>query len=81
MVSSKLSKYKSTAVKPEGFQEFWNQTLHETELVELNPRLSLDPMRSNDDVEVFTARYASYESLEIAGWYARPRNYSEPLPG
>ncbi|GIT20208.1 MAG: hypothetical protein CM1200mP39_30140 [Dehalococcoidia bacterium] len=39
----------------------------ETELVELNPRLSLDPMRSNDDVEVFTARYASYESLEIAG--------------
>ena len=81
MGSSNLAKYKSTVVKPDDFQEFWNQTLRETELVELNPRLSLDPMRSNDDVEVFTARYASYESLEIAGWYARPRNYSEPLPG
>ena len=53
MGSSNLANYKSTVVKPDDFQEFWNQTLRETELVELNPRLSLDPMRSNDDVEVF----------------------------
>ena len=81
MVSSNSADYQSSVVKPEDFQEFWRQTLRETELVELNPRLSLDPVRSNDDIEVFTAHYDSFQSIEIAGWYARPRNYSELLPG
>jgi len=78
---SNLSNYKSSVVKPRDFQEFWEQTLDATERIDLNPKLTLDHMRSNDHVEVFEAVYSSYDSLEIAGWYARPRNYSEPLPG
>ena len=81
LVSSNMAEYKSSVVKPEDFEQFWRETLEETERVALNPRIVLDPMRSNDDIEVFEARYDSYQSLEIAGWYARPRNYTKLLPG
>ena len=81
MNKSNLSNYRSSVVKPHDFQEFWRQTLEATERVDLNPRLTLDPMRSNYHVEVFEAVYRSYESVEIAGWYARPRNHPDPLPG
>ncbi len=81
MISSNMAEYKSSVVKPEDFEQFWRETLEETERVSLNPRIVLDPMRSNDDIEVFEARYDSYQNLEIAGWYARPRNYTKLLPG
>ena len=67
MISSNMAEYKSSVVKPEDFEQFWRETLEETERVSLNPRIVLDPMRSNDDIEVFEARYDSYQNLEIAG--------------
>ena len=68
MISSNMAEYKSSVVKPEDFEQFWRETLEETERVPLHPRIVLDPMRSNDDIEVFEARYDSYQNLEIAGW-------------
>ncbi len=74
--------YRSSVTKPPDFDRFWAETLAATESKPLNPRLTPVPMRSTPDVEVFEAHYRSYGGLEIAGWYARPRN-PEPrsLPG
>ena len=76
-----MSEFKSSVVKPADFDSFWADTLQATENVPLNPTLDLDELRSNDDIEVFEAHYDSYGSLEIAGWYARPRNHDGQLPG
>ena len=73
--------YASSAVKPPDFDQFWAATLADTEAVPLEPRLDPVPERSTPDVEVFEAHYRSYGGLEIAGWYARPRNFSGALPG
>jgi cephalosporin-C deacetylase len=73
--------FKTSVVKPDGFDIFWQETLTVTENVPLNPRLEPDDMRSTPDVEVFEASYDSYEGLRIAGWYTRPRGRQDRLPG
>ena len=75
------SEFVSSVRRPGDFGEYWRQTEAATMDVPLNPRLVPDPMRSNDEVEVFEARYDSYGGLEIAAWYCRPRNFTGKLPG
>ena len=70
----------SSVVKPADFDAFWEETLAATESVPLEARLDPVEMRSTPDVEVFEAHYRSYGGLEIAGWYARPRDVAGPLP-
>jgi cephalosporin-C deacetylase len=70
----------SSVVKPDDFDAFWDETMAATESVPLEPRLEPVEMRSTDDVEVFEGHYRSYDGLEIACWYARPRGASGPLP-
>ena len=70
----------SSVVKPDDFDAFWDETMAATELVPLEPRLEPVEMRSTDDIEVFEGHYRSYDGLEIACWYARPRGASGPLP-
>ena len=72
--------FSSSVVKPSDFDAFWDETLTATASVPLEPRLDPVEMRSTPDVEVFEAHYRSYGGLEIAGWYARPRQPSGPLP-
>ena len=73
--------HKSSVRKPSNFDAFWDQTFAATQSVALDPRLEPMPMRSTPEVEAFEARYRSYGGLEIAGWYARPRDTNGPLPG
>ena len=73
--------FKTSVAKPPDFDQYWADNLAAAESVPLNPRLEPVEMRSTPDIEVFEARYDSYGGLEIAGWYARPRNYSGKLPG
>ena len=73
--------FQTSAVKPDEFDSFWQDTLAATEEVPLNPLLEPDEMRSTPDVEVFEASYDSYEGIRIAGWYARPRGRKDRLPG
>ena len=51
-----------------------------TESVPPEARFEPVEMRSTDEIEVFEGRYRSYDGLEIACWYARPRGASGPLP-
>ena len=81
MTTATLESFTSSAAKPADFDAFWEETLARTEEVALEPRLDPAPMRSTPEVEVFEAHYRSYGGIEIAGWYARPRNASGPLPG
>ena len=73
--------HKTSVKKPADFDAFWDETLAETEAVDLDARLEPLSLRSTTEVEVFEARYRSYGGLEIAGWYARPRSPAGLLPG
>lgn len=75
------SNFSSSVKRPADFDEYWRQTEADTNSVPLNPHLEPVPMRSTDQVEVFEAHYDSWGGLRIAGWYCRPRNYSDKLPG
>lgn len=73
--------HKSTVVKPVDFDSFWDNTLTQMDSIPMEPRLEPVPLRSTPEVEVFEAHYVSYGKLEIAGWYARPRGTTDPVPG
>ena len=75
------SQFESSVRRPDDFDDYWRVTEADTLAVPLNPRLEPQPMRSTPEVEVFEARYDSYGGLEIAGWYARPRDFEGTLPG
>ncbi len=81
MTISDPKAFQSSAVKPADFDSFWEDTLGRAASVLLRPRLEPMPMRSTPEIEVFEARYNSYRGLEIAGWYARPRDFDGKLPG
>ena len=51
--------FQSSAVKPDDFDQFWEETWLKTKQVPLNPRLEPVPMRSTDEIEVFDAAYDS----------------------
>lgn len=69
--------------RPDDFDDFWATTLLMTDTVPLNPALELDPLRSDDEVDVYEIHYDSYDGLRIAGWYCVPKaSYLEPpYPG
>ncbi len=80
MSSSSPESFVSSVVKPHDFDAFWEETLAATESVPLDPRIEPVEMRSTPQVEVFEVHYRSYGGLEVACWYARPREASGPLP-
>ena len=80
MRMSTLERFDSRAKRPDDFDAFWKETQARTNAVSLDARLTPSSLRSTDEVEVFEASYRSYRGLRIAGWYARPRHRSEPLP-
>ena len=81
MTNRDPSKFESSVRRPEDFNDYWRRTEADTMQVPLNPRLERVPIRCNDEVEVFEAKYDSYGGLEIAGWYCRPKRFSGQLPG
>ena len=81
MSTAALESFTSSVSRPVDFDIFWDETLAQTSEVPLDPRLEPVPMRSTDEVEVFEAHYRGHGGLEIAGWYARPREHSGALPG
>ncbi len=50
----------------------WDGVMAEVAEVPLEPRMSPEPMRSNDDVRVSQATYHSLGGFEIATWYRVP---------
>jgi cephalosporin-C deacetylase len=73
--------YGTTVTCPPDFDQFWADTLAEVAKVPLNVTLEPVPMRSTEEVEVFEARWSSFQGVRIAGWYCRPRRRQGKLPG
>ena len=81
MESIDPKKFRSSVIQPEDFDQFWSTTLDETENIPLNAELTHDMFRSTSDIDVFTASYSSYGNIRISGWYARPKNITNSIPG
>jgi cephalosporin-C deacetylase len=73
--------YVSRVRKPVGFDDFWSDVLTQAARVRLVPKMFPEPLRTTEDVEVFQVTYDSLDNVRVAGWYARPRNRSDKLPG
>ncbi len=72
--------YGTTVTRPPDFDQFWADTLADAAETPVNPRFELDPLRSTDDVEVYDARWDSFQGVTVAGWYCRPRRARGRLP-
>ena len=72
--------YRSKACKPDDFDSFWDDVKAQVERIDLAPEVVRDPLRSDDDVEVFQVFYNSLDSVRIAAWYCLPRGIPGPLP-
>ena len=75
-----LETFSTSVTCPEDFDEFWSQTLEDLAEIPLEPNVTLDQLRSNDDVNVYHAEYRSLDGLEIFGWYSVPANGEGPFP-
>ena len=75
-----LEAFSTSVTCPEDFDQFWNQTLTTLAELPLEPTVTPDPLRSNDDVRVYQARYKSLDGVEIFGWYSVPAAGDGPFP-
>ena len=75
-----LEAFATTVTCPEDFDEFWSATLAGLAELPLEPSATLDPLRSNAEVNVYQATYRSLDGLEIFGWYSVPAVGEGPFP-
>jgi cephalosporin-C deacetylase len=75
-----LEAFVTSVTSPDDFGEFWSETLTALTREPLNPMVTPDPLRSNDDVNVYWATYRSLDGLEIFGWYSVPAAGEGPFP-
>ena len=75
-----LTAHGTKVLKPDDFNQFWQEIMEEVESTPLNASIELNPLRSSEEVEVFEVKYDSLDGLQIAGWYCLPRERSELLP-
>ena len=47
------SDFRTQVTKPENFDSFWDSILKSSDSIPLNATMTLDPMRSTEDVEVY----------------------------
>ena len=75
-----LEKFVTQVTRPDDFKEFWTEVMAEASRVPLDARVSPEPMRSNENVQVAQATYRSLDDLEIATWYCVPARGEGPFP-
>ncbi|MEK9972960.1 MAG: acetylxylan esterase, partial [Deltaproteobacteria bacterium] len=80
MPKPNLSAHPTEVVKPDDFDQFWQEIMEEVDSIPLNASIELDSLRSSEEVEVFEVKYDSLDGLRIAGWYCLPRERDMPLP-
>ena len=66
--------------RPDDFHDFWDDVKDQVAQVPLNPEVVADPLRSDDEVEVFQVFYDSLDGVRVAAWYCLPRDAKGPLP-
>lgn len=72
--------YRSKARKPDDFDAFWDDVKAQVERIDLNPQVEDEPMRSDDEVDVYQAFYDSLDGVRVAAWYCVPKGAKGPLP-
>ena len=80
MPKPNLSAHPTEVVKPDDFDQFWQEIMEKVDSIPLNASIELDSLRSSEEVEVFEVKYDSLDGLRIAGWYCLPRERDIPLP-
>jgi cephalosporin-C deacetylase len=75
-----LESFVTQVTCPDDFDEFWGGVLAELADMPLDARVTPDPLRSNDDVNVYQATYQSLGGLEIFAWYSVPAQGEGPFP-
>ena len=75
-----LERFVTQVRRPADFEDFWKGEMAQSAKVSLDPRISLDQMRSNQHVHVSHATYRSLDGLEIATWYCVPTMGEGPFP-
>ena len=75
-----LESFVTQVTCPDDFDEFWGGVLAELAEIPLDARVTPDPLRSNDDVNVYQATYRSLGGLEIFAWYSVPAQGEGPFP-
>jgi cephalosporin-C deacetylase len=65
--------YGTSVTKPEGYDDFWQETWDRLQRIPLAPEVQPVPLRSTRDVAVYEGHYTSWEGLRIACWYCVPR--------
>ena len=75
-----LEKFVTQVTRPDDFKEFWTEVMAEASRVPLDARVSPEPMRSNENVQVAQATYRSLDGLDIAAWYCVPAKGEGPFP-
>tara|TARA_Y100001934_G_scaffold253922_1_gene319352 strand:+ start:1680 stop:2606 length:927 start_codon:yes stop_codon:yes gene_type:complete len=72
--------YRCMVVKPDDFDDFWEGVLTDVACVDLDPVMEKDPLRSNEDVDVYQVFFTSIDQVRISAWYSLPKNPNGKLP-
>ena len=74
------AEYGTSMVRPDDFDQFWDETLAQADQIPLNPTVTPLPLRSTPEVEVYEVHYDSLDGVRIAGWYCLPAQRRGKLP-
>ena len=74
-----LRTYRSTAVEPADFDQFWSKTLAETRAHDLDARFERVET-GLAAVEVYDVTFAGFGGQPVKGWFVLPAGTTEPLP-
>ena len=80
MDTSALEAFKSSTIRPDDFDDFWDRTLAQVDQLPLNASVEPVALRSTSEVEVYEVHYDSWVGVRIAGWYCLPAKRSGKLP-
>ena len=75
-----LDNFVTQVTRPEDFDDFWWDVLAQLSEVPFEPKLSPEPMRSNQEVHVSQVSYCSLDGLEVSAWYCVPTEGDGPFP-
>jgi cephalosporin-C deacetylase len=81
MLPALLENHQTSTIRPNDFDQFWDDTLAIVAEMPLNATVERDSLRSTPEVDVFDIHYDSLGGVRIAGWYCLPTKRTEPLPG